>query len=189
MYNHIRGIITYKTPSQAVIETNGVGYDFIIPLSTGSRLPAAGKEATLLVHMIVREDDMYLVGFAGEEERTLFRRLIALSGIGPAMALQILSGMPPQDFLAAVERQDAEAIRKIKGIGEKIAKRIILELKGSKTLLPSGDADLPPGAPAEAVAALITLGVPQNEAAARVERVVKNDPTLGVEDIIRKALR
>ena len=191
MYNHIRGIITHKSPSRIVVEANGIGYDLTIPLSVGKSLPAVGGEATVLTHLVVREDELKLIGFANEDERSLFRRLIDLSGVGPAMALQILSGMTPQDFLIAIERQDSGALKKIKGVGEKTAKRIILELKGAKTLIhPDEDrTELPSGSPAEAAAALIALGVPQNEAVARVEKVLADNPNLGVEDLIKKALR
>ncbi len=134
MYNHIRGTLTHKSPSRIVIEAGGIGYEATVPLSAGNKLPAVGQEATLLLHLVIREDDMRLIGFADEDQRELFRRLITLSGVGPAMALQILSGMSPQEFAVAVERQDAGALRKIKGVGEKTAKRIILELKGAKTM-------------------------------------------------------
>ncbi len=139
MYNHIRGILTHKSPSRAVVEAGGVGYDITIPLSAGSRLPDVGREATVLLHLVVREDDLRLIGFADESQRELFRKLITLSGVGPSMALQILSGMSPQEFAVAVEKQDAGALRKIRGVGEKTAKRIILELKGAKTILPAGE--------------------------------------------------
>ncbi len=189
MYNHIRGVIVQKSPSRVVVEAGGVGYDITVPLSAGSRLPKQGEEATVLLHLVVREDEMRLIGFAGAEERELFRRLIGLSGVGPSMALQILSGMTPRDFALAVERQDAGALRKIKGVGEKTAKRIILELKGAKTVLPADGADVPQGAGAEAAAALMALGLSQNEAAARVEKALRDAPGLPVEDLIKAALR
>lgn len=189
MYNHIRGKLTHKSPSRVVVEAAGVGYDITVPLSAGSRLPAAGSEATVLVHMVVREDEMRLIGFADADERELFRRLIALSGVGPSMALQILSGMTPREFALAVETQDAAALRRVKGVGEKTAKRIILELKGAKTVLTSATDAMPEGAASEAVAALMALGLSQNEAAGRVEKAMRQEPEAGVEDIIKAALR
>ncbi len=190
MYNHIRGVVVQKSPSRLVLEAAGVGYELTVPLSAFRRLPEPGTEATVLVHLVVREDEMRLIGFADAEERDLFRRLIDLSGVGPAMALQILSGMSPKEFILAVERQDAGALRKIKGVGEKTAKRIILELKGAKTVLPAGgDGRVPEGTAAEAVAALMALGLAQNEAAARVEKALKQQPDLALEDLIRAALR
>lgn len=189
MYNHIRGMLVKKSPSRVVVEAGGVGYDITVPLSAGSRLPAAGKEAIVLVHLVVREDEMRLIGFASEDERELFRRLINLSGVGPSMALQILSGMSPQEFALAIERQDAGALKKIKGVGEKTAKRIILELKGAKTILPAGDASMPEGNASEAAAALMALGLSQGEAAERVEKAARANPDATVEDLIKAALR
>lgn len=189
MYNHIRGILTHKAPSRIVVEAAGVGYEITVPLSAGRRLPAVGSEATVLTHLVVREDEMRLIGFADQDERELFRRLITLSGVGPSMGLQILSGMTPQEFALAVERQDAGALRKIKGVGEKTAKRIILELKGAKTVLPAGPDNMPEGAAAEAVAALMALGLSQNEAVDRVEKAKQKHPEAEVEDLIKAALR
>lgn len=189
MYNHIRGILTQKSPSRVVVEAGGVGYEVTIPLSAGGRLPAVGREATVLTHLVIREDDMRLIGFADEAQRDLFRKLITLSGVGPAMALQILSGMTPQEFAVAVEKQDAGALRKIKGVGEKTAKRIILELKGAKTILPPGDEKTLAGAPGEAAAALVALGLSQPEAAERVEKALAKTPDATVEDLIKAALR
>ncbi|MDR1613214.1 MAG: Holliday junction branch migration protein RuvA [Planctomycetota bacterium] len=190
MYNHIRGTVVHKSPSRAVLEAGGIGYELTIPLSSSGRVPPPGNEATVLVHLIVREDELRLIGFASEEERSLFRRLIDLSGVGPAMALQILSGMTPQEFLQAVERQDAGALKKIKGVGEKTAKRIILEMKGAKTILPRDDpGTAPSGAPGEAAQALVALGVSPNEAAQRVERALRDAPDATVEELIRAALR
>ena len=189
MYNHIRGTVTHKSPSHLVIEAAGVGYEITVPLSASRRFPNPGSEAVVLTHLVVREDEMRLIGFADDDERELFRRLIGLSGVGPSMALQILSGMTPQEFVLAVERQDAGALKKIKGVGEKTAKRIILELKGAKTVLPAGDSAVPDGVAGEAAAALMALGLSQNEAAARVEKTLQADPNLGVEDLIKASLR
>ncbi len=189
MYNHIRGILVHKSPSKVIVEAGGIGYELTVPLSVGRRMPAVGTEVKIITHLVVREDELRLIGFADDEERELFRRLIDLSGVGPSMGLQILSGMSPQEFLLAVERQDAAALRKIKGVGEKTAKRIILELKGAKTVLPGGAENLPEGSAAEAVAALMALGVPQNEALQRVEKAAAKEPAASVEDLIKAALR
>ena len=189
MYNHIRGVLTHKSPSRVVVEADGVGYELTVPLSASRRLPSVGSEATILTHLVVREDDLRLIGFADADERELFRRLIGLSGVGPSMALQILSGMAPQEFALAVERQDAGALRKIKGVGEKTAKRIILELKGAKTVLPAGEDRLPAGTASEAAAALVALGLSPAEAADRVEKALLKNADASVEDLIKAALR
>jgi Holliday junction DNA helicase RuvA len=190
MYDHIRGAITGKGPGRLIIEASGIGYEISVPMRDSGRFPGIGSETMILLHLLVREDELRLIGFADSDERDLFRRLIGLSGVGPAMALQILSDISPSDFALAVERQDAAALRKIKGIGEKTAKRIILELKGAKTVLPSGDGQGASGPAAEAAAALVALGISPGEAAARVGKASReSSPGLPVEELIKAALR
>ncbi len=192
MYNHLRGAVCKVLPGRIVLEVGGVGYELLVPLSTSGKL-AAGKEAVVLTHLIVREDAHLLYGFLTEEERTLFRTLIGLSGIGAATAAQILSAVSPQDFLLAVEKQDTTFLKKIKGIGDKTAKRMILELKGSKTLIgdlegAGGERRLG-GVAGDAVMALETMGMQNKEAAARVEKVLAESGELPLEELIRRALR
>lgn len=189
LFNHIRGTLAGKYPTRLIVEANGVGYDLTVSLSTSRRTPTAGEEVLILTHLVVREDDMRLIGFIDEDERALFRRLIDLSGVGPAMALQILSSVTPRDFALAIERQDSGFLKKIKGIGEKTAKRIILELKGAKTILPPEDSELPQGIGSDAAAALAALGIPANEAASRVEKVLVQQPDATLEELIKLALR
>lgn len=145
MYNHITGTVVVREPTRVVLEAGGVGYEAQVPLSASRRVAAVGQPATLLVHLLVKEDDLRLVGFMDEDERRTFRRLIKLSGVGPAMALQILSALSPFEFAQAVDRQDAAALKRVKGIGDKLAKRIILELKGAKArlgaLIPPAEAE------------------------------------------------
>lgn len=189
MYNHLHGTVVAVTPGKIIIETHGIGWEVLAPLSTTGKLRAGG-EATILTHLIVREDAMLLYGFLTEDERTLFRKLIALSGVGAATAAQILSSATPNDFLLAIEKQDAGFLKKIKGIGEKTAKRIILELKGAKMLMTAAD-DVPAlgGIAADAVMALETLGIPTKEAVVRVEKVLKDKPEIQLEDLITAALQ
>lgn len=189
MYNHLRGKVVSVAPGKIVIDTGGIGWEVLAPLSTTGKL-RAGVEATVLTHLIVREDAMLLYGFLTEDERALFRRLIGLSGVGAATAAQILSSASPNDFLLAIEKQDAGFLKKIKGIGEKTAKRIILELKGAKMLMTGGnDAPALGGTAADAVMALETLGVPTKEAVARVEKVLKEQPDMALEAIVSAALQ
>lgn len=192
MYNHLRGTTRHVTPGKVILETaGGIGWDLAAPLSTTSRLKT-GQEVVLLTHLIVREDAHLLYAFFTEEERSLFRLLIGLSGVGAATATQILSSATPQEFLVAIEKQDTTFLRKIKGIGEKTAKRIILELKGAKTRLPedgAGEAPGPSGIAGDAVMALEAMGVTNKEAVARVEKVLAGGESLGLEEIIRLALR
>lgn len=192
MYNHLRGTVCKVLPGRVVLEVGGVGYDLPVPLSTSGKL-MAGKEALLLTHLIVREDAHLLYGFLTEEERTLFRTLIGLSGIGAATAAQILSAVSPADFLLAVEKQDTSFLKKIKGIGDKTAKRMILELKGSKTLLEGleeeGGSKKLGGIAGDAVMALEAMGMQNKEALARVEKVLAEGGDLPLEELIRRALR
>jgi len=187
MYNHLHGIVAESTPTRIVVEVGGVGYDVTVPLSVSRRAPRPGQEIRLLTHLVVREDELQLVGFLEEDERRLFRTLVAVQGVGPALALRVLSSMTPAEFAAAVERQDAAGLRRIKGIGEKTAKRLILELKGAKTVVNAVGAAA--GGAADAVAALQAMGMSQVEAIERVDRVLAENPDLKVEELIKKALQ
>ncbi len=193
MYNHLRGRVVKVVPGRVVLEVGGIGWDIHAPLSTTSKI-ALDKEVLLMTHLAVREDDISIYGFSTEDERELFRVLIGISGVGAATAIQILSSASVQDFILAIEKQDTNFLKKIKGIGEKTAKRIILELKGAKTNLTETDAagtalgDL--GALAtDAVLALEAMGVPQKEGRARVEKVLATEHDLGLEEIIRRSLQ
>ncbi len=189
MYDHIRGTLTHVSPTRLVVEAAGVGYDLTVPLTVSQRAPAPGSDLTVLTHLVVREDVHQLYGFLREEERNLFRALIALKGVGAAMALAILSAASPQDFTLAIERQDTGFFKKIKGIGEKSAKRIILELKGAETMLPAGGAPAAGGKAGDAVAALQTMGLSQREAVARVEKALAAEPELSLENLVKRALQ
>lgn len=191
MYNHLRGTLVSCQPTRLVVETGGIGWEVTVSLATSQRAGAPGAEVRLLTHLVVREDLLQLVGFLTEEERHLFRTLIGLSGVGPALALQILSAVTPEAFARVVEQQDTAALKRIKGVGEKTAKRIILELKGAKTLLPPSEeaGEAPTGMAADAVAALVAMGLTQRDAVERVERVTSAEEGLSLEDAIRRALR
>ncbi len=187
MYNHLRGTVIEASPTRIVVEVAGVGYDVTVPLSVSRRAPRPGQEIRLLTHLVVREDELQLVGFLEEDERRLFRTLVAVQGVGPALALRVLSAMTPAEFAVAVERQDATVLRRIKGIGEKTAKRLILELKGAKTVV--SDAIAASGGAADALAALQAMGMSQSEAMERVERTLAENPDLPLEELIKKALQ
>lgn len=196
MFHHIKGILVKSTPTQAVIEAGGVGYLLTISLSTKEKLPAQGSECLLLCHFSVSENAQNLYGFAAEEERTLFRALISVSGVGPATGMQILSGTTPEEFARAIENQDHTALKKIKGIGEKTAKRIIVELKGVSAISMLGSSTVPKGGTAPvsdtssaARRALETLGVNPREASNRVEKVISKNPDIALEELIRLALQ
>ncbi|HOK44692.1 MAG TPA: Holliday junction branch migration protein RuvA, partial [Bryobacteraceae bacterium] len=129
MIAHLRGTLLEKHPNQAVVEAGGVGYDVAIPVSTYSALPEAGREVTLRIYTHVREDTLALFGFLTREEKLLFERLISVSGIGPKLAITVLSGLPAADLSAAVRAGDVNRLTRIPGVGKKTAERIVLELR------------------------------------------------------------
>ena len=193
MYNHLRGTIIKVLPGRLILETGGVGWDMHVPVSTSGKF-SVGREALILTHLAVREDDISIYGFATEDERELFRILIGISGVGASTAIQILSSASPKDFFLAIEKQDTKFLKTIKGIGEKTAKRIILELKGAKTRLTDdaagGDHLAGMGeAATDAVKALQTMGIPEKEGIARVEKVLAGGENYGLEELIRRSLQ
>jgi Holliday junction DNA helicase RuvA len=129
MIAFLRGKILEKHPNQVIVETAGVGYDVLIPISTFSSLPEAGSEVKLRIHTHVREDALALFGFLTAEEKTIFERLISVSGIGPKLAITVLSGLPTSDLIYAIRSAAVEQLVRIPGVGKKTAERIVLELK------------------------------------------------------------
>ena len=191
----LNGKVLKKTLDTVVISCAGVGYLAQVPLSTAEAMPAPGKEATLYTVMSVSENDVALYGFATEDQRTCFKMLTGVSGVGPKAALSILSVMSPEKVALAASSGDHKAFTKASGVGPKLAQRITLELKdkvgkglAEGTGFGGGDlsAPMPSSAPAQAVAALVSLGYTPSDAAAAVARV---DETLPVQDIIKVALR
>src|SRR3984957_1398511 len=134
----LRGTLVEKNPNQAILETGGVGYDVIIPISTFSKLPDVGSETKLRIHTHVREDTLALYGFLTADEKNLFEKLIGVSGIGPGLAIKVLSGMPAADLLAAIRRNEIEKLVRIPGVGKKTAERMVLELR-DKLPAPAGE--------------------------------------------------
>ena len=129
MIAHLRGTLLEKHPNQAVVEAGGVGYDVAIPISTYSSLPEAGKEVRLRIHTHVREDALALFGFLTQDEKLLFERLISVSGIGPKLAITVLSGLAAADLIAAIRAGEVERLVRIPGVGKKTAERMVLELR------------------------------------------------------------
>ena len=125
----LRGILLEKHPNQAIVETGGVGYDVTIPVSTFTRLPEAGKEVRLRIHTHVREDALALYGFLTQDEKALFEKLIGVSGIGPTLAVKILSGLAAPDLINFIRRGEVERLVRIPGVGKKTAERMVLELR------------------------------------------------------------
>ena len=196
MIGRLSGKIIHKHPPQLLIDVQGVGYEVDAPMSTFYQLPDAGSEVILLTHLVVREDAQLLYGFASETERTLFRHLIKISGVGPKLALTILSGMNADEFVACVQDGDAAALVRMPGIGKKTAERLIIELRDRlKDAQPQGDTtpDLAMSSStsrspiSDAVSALIALGYKPQEASRMVRSV--NTDGLPAEEIIRISLQ
>src|SRR5437016_3042245 len=129
MIAFLRGVLLEKHPNQIIVETGGVGYDVLIPISTFSALPEAGSEVKLRIHTHVREDALSLFGFLTVEEKTIFEKLISVSGIGPSLAVKVLSGMSTSDLVPAIRNGYVDQLVRIPGVGKKTAERIVLELK------------------------------------------------------------
>jgi Holliday junction DNA helicase RuvA len=188
----LRGTLVEKHPGQAILEVGGVGYDVTIPISTFAKLPDPGSEIRLRIHTHVREDTLALYGFLTKDEKNLFEKLIVVSGIGPSLAVKVLSGMSAADLLTAIRRNEIERLVRIPGVGKKTAERMVLELR-DKLPAPQGEDQIPDQAPASALdedvlSALLNLGCarPAAEAAMRKAR------TAGAPDefeaLFRKAL-
>jgi Holliday junction DNA helicase RuvA len=194
---YLEGTLREVLPTQVVIEVHGVGYEVFIPLSSYDRLPQPGQSMRLLTHLQVREDAHILFGFASPEERDLFRLLVTrVSGVGPKLALAVLSGMDVMRFKAAVVDSDIASIAKISGLGKKTAERIVLELKdklGVAAAWEAASADKAPTPEAraanDAVLALIALGYKQVDATKAVREVALKNKEVGAEDLVRLALK
>jgi holliday junction DNA helicase RuvA len=204
MISHVRGQLIEALPNQFIIECHGVGYACLVPLSTYDKLSGASGEVKLLTYLNVTERDHTLYGFASKEERDLFKLLIdRVSGIGPKMALAVLSGMSVSDFKDNVIRGDIAALSRISGVGKKTAERIVLELKdkvgivgtweAAKSATSTLAADPTQAAQTDAILALISLGYKQAEAQKTVQDLVKkagkDSGDITADRLIREALR
>lgn len=186
MIGRLSGIIAEKTPPQVVIDVAGVGYEVDVPMSTFFNLGGLGERAVLLTHLVVREDAHQLFGFLTQEERATFRLLIKISGIGPKMALGLLSGLSVAELAQAVSRQEAGRLTKVPGIGKKTAERLLLELKGKLGADLALPATVASDAQADILQALVALGYSEKDAAAALKAL---PPDVGVSDGIKLALK
>ncbi|WLD57297.1 Holliday junction branch migration protein RuvA [Salinispirillum sp. LH 10-3-1] len=195
MIGHIRGELVVKQPPEVVVDVQGVGYEILVPMTTYYVLPGLGEQVRLWTHLSIREDAHVLFGFAQESERTLFRTLIKVNGIGPKLALAILSAIEPDDFARFIEMDDINQLMKIPGVGKKMAERLALELKGK---VHGGNADGPlfsAASPAvaavdpveDAESALVSLGYKPAVAAKMIKQV--QAPGLASDELIRLALK
>jgi len=202
MYDFLRGRVARLSPTRLTLETQGVGWELFCSVATSRRL-APGREARIWTHLVVREDLLALYGFHSEDERVLFRELVAVAGVGPRVALAILSGLEGEDLPRAVLGGDAARLTRVPGVGKKIAERLVLELRGRfeklYPLLAAGEEGLPPGAAAAAVAggplaealeALLALGYKPAQAEADLAKAAAGlggEP--GVEALLRAVLQ
>jgi Holliday junction DNA helicase RuvA len=191
MIGRLTGVIAAKEPPVLLLDVNGVGYEIEAPLSTFCDLPAKGERVTLHTHLVVREDAHLLFGFLREPDRRLFRSLLKVNGIGPRVALAILSGLNHADLLDALVNEDVARLTRVPGVGRKTAERLVVELRDKANMLGANGADRPAGRAAdpesEAVNALIALGYRPPEAARAVEGV--RESGLASEELIRRALK
>lgn len=193
MINFIIGKIVSKEENAVVIENNGLGFFLNVSANTLAQLPLVGEETKILTFMNVREDDISLFGFASNEEKDLFFKLISVSGIGPKVAISILSGMKISDFMIAIANEDVRYISTIKGLGKKTAERIIVELKDKIDILGVSSnsvnvvSNVQNSNIDDAVEALISLGMNRNEAY-KVAKACATE-TSSVEEIITRSLR
>jgi Holliday junction DNA helicase RuvA len=196
MIGRLRGTLLEKQPPHLLIDVNGVGYEVQSPMTTFYELPETGKEVTLHTHLAVREDAHVLYGFLREHDRSLFRTLIKVSGVGPKLALAILSGMSANEFAACVQHGDSAALTKLPGVGKKTAERLVVEMKdrfkdwgvaalpgdlAAQVSMPKSDAVK------DAISALVSLGYKPQEASKMVSHV--NSEGLSSEEVIRQALK
>lgn len=199
MIGRLRGLIIEKQPPKVLIEVGGVGYEVFMPMTCFYELPDNGKEVIVLTHFAVREDAQVLYGFNHEQERELFRELIKVNGVGPKLALAILSGMSAQQFISAVEQGEIKTLVKLPGVGTKTAERLIVEMKdrlkrfgedlsATSSIISSSDFKKSSNQiESEAVSALIALGYKPQEASRIISKVIK--PEMDSETLIREALK
>ena len=195
MIAYLRGVLAEKEVTRVVVECHGVGYEAAIPLSTFDRLPAEGAEVKLYTHHEVREDAQLLFGFATKPERDMFRLVTTVSGVGPKLALAVLSGLTVGDLQLAVSQGDAKRLAAVKGIGKKTAARIVVELKDNINPIEAlanatAETSREQGAVLrDAMLALAALGFSEDIARAKVQQVLDGEPGLAdVETILKRAL-
>ena len=200
MIGRIRGSLVYKQPPDILVEVGGVGYELQVPMTTLFQLPELGSEVSLVTHFVVREDAQLLYGFIDERDRSLFRQLIKVSGVGPKLALTILSGMDSTSFARCVQRDDISSLIALPGVGKKTAERLLVEMRDKlkdwlgqaedldgqvlQGILPTPVADIV----ADAEGALIALGYKPQEAS-RMVAAVNEAGVEGSEELIRRALK
>ena len=192
MFAHLRGILLEKHPNQAIVEAGGVGYDVTIAVPTYTKLPEPGNEVRLRLHTHVREDALALFGFLTQDEKVLFEKLISVSGIGPKLAIGVLSGMPAPDLVAAIRRGEVERLVRIPGVGKKTAERLVLELRDKLPAASGGEAPAPVQALSaveqDVLSALLNLGCARPAAENAVRKAKAGGVPMDFEPLFRKSL-
>lgn len=177
MIAHLRGRLFSKAPGQTIVECSGVGYDVVISVPTFTALPTEGAEVSLHIHTVVREDALLLFGFLELSEKRLFERLITVSGVGPKLAVTILSGLNPERTISAIRAQDHATLTRIPGVGKKLAERLVVELKDKLEDMATAPAATISAGPAaeDVLSALVNLGYPRPAAQKAIEAAVAKD--------------
>jgi len=186
MIGRIRGNLVHKQPPDILVEVGGVGYEIQVPMTTLFQLPELGSEVSLVTHFVVREDAQLLYGFIDERDRILFRKLIRVNGVGPKLALAILSGMDSNSFVRCIQRDDVSSLIALPGVGKKTAERLLIEMRDklSDWLAQADSSDIV----ADAEGALIALGYKPQDAS-RMVAAVNHDAINDSEELIRQALK
>ncbi len=198
MYEYLEGTVAARSAAAVVLDVGGVGYELLVPL--GSPFPGEGSRARVWTHLVVREDSHTLFGFLERETRELFRLLLRVRGVGPAMALGVLSGLSRLDLLTAILEEDIPRLTRVKGVGKKTAEQILLDLRDKATALAEGlevAGTITPSSPPsrangnieDAVAALATIGYAEREARKLVERAAQNVDASDLEALVRAAIQ
>ena len=195
MIAYVKGTLAEKSPSRVIVDVGGVGYEAFIPLSTFDHLPAAGEAVKLFTYHCVREDSQLLYGFATEREREMFELVTTVSGVGPKIALAVLSGLTIGDLQLAIAEGNAKRLASVKGIGKKTAERIVIDLKDKVNPIEAvanataSSDDAKAGVVRDALLALTALGFNEVTARKQVQQVLADDPAVSdTETIIRRAL-
>jgi len=193
MIAHLRGRLFSKQPGQAIVKAGGVGYDVTISVPTFTALPREGAEVALFIHTHVREDALSLFGFMDRNEKRLFERLITVSGVGPKLAVTILSGLDPERTVAAIRGQDHATLTLIPGVGKKLAERLVVELKEKLEDLAVATPARQPAGPAadDVLSALVNLGYQRPAAQKAIEKAIEKEKAAGenFDDLFRAALK
>ena len=195
MISYLQGTLHEKKPDHVVVLAGGVGYKVAIPVSTYYELPNQGESVALQIHTHVREDTLALYGFFSSKEQVLFDRLIGVAGVGPSLALKVMSGLEPQALIDSIRRGDRRRLNAIPGVGKKTAERLILELRDKMpevASLDGGEREEP--APASSVtedlvSALVNLGFPRPQSEKAALEILREEPDLAFEDALKKVLR